>query len=498
MRTLVRLVVFTGGLLLLGACTAHSDRIAAFRQAWHRGELQGAQHEIDRLISDELGLEPEQLDQSPALATGLDLDEGNNVLYALEKATLCLAEGQFDVSRTLLRKSRGYYDEHLESSIGDMFASLADDETRSYVGNDYEHLLLRVYAGLCEMMEGGEEATSHMLSVDEVQERILNSDLGQAEGGGYKPRARYKRLMIGSYLAGVLLEGEAEGEQAYARFRIAEQNQLVQTRLLQEALQRTKKGEFAPYGFGALHVFYFGGRGPYYVEGRDEASDLAVSLAKIGIAVAGKSASALIQAEVPVPKVVVSDLAVPPLSIQAGDCDPVETELICELNSVAISQLEANMPWIMARQLARRSLKAGIAAATERAVAKNSNDSIAGFLAGLAVNLALTAGERAETRCWTSLPAQVQAARVVLAKGVHRVELSDGNYCNVRIEQGRNSYLLVFRPNLQQPGFFVVDKYSMVEEPLAEPDAEAPDAEFPDTESPDPEEEAPKNPFSRG
>jgi hypothetical protein len=455
----------------LSACTAYTDRIAPFRKAWHAGDIQAADRQIDVLIAGETDVGVEALAEDPSLATRLDCESGNTVLYALEKAATSLALTRYEVARTLLQNARSYYDQNLEHSIGDAFASLGDDESRSYVGNDYEHLLLRVYAGLTEMMEGGEDAIAHMMSMDEVQERILSSDYGEAEEGGYKPRERYRRLMIGSYFAGVLFEGEAQGEMAYQRFKRAEQNQRVPTQLLQDAIARTEKGEFAPFGSGALHVVYFGGRGPYYVEGSDQATDLAVALAGIGVAIAGRSASAFIQASVPVPVAVVEDPEVPPLTVRVPGQDPVDTELICELNEVVTSQLDANMPWIMARAIARRAIKAAAAAATEQAVSSGANDALVGFFAGLVANVALTAGERAETRSWTSVPAQVQAARIVLPEGVHRVELSDGNWANVRIARGRNSFLLVFRPNLLRPGFFVVDKYSVVEEPEPEPGA---------------------------
>ncbi len=452
-------------LLLLGAasCTAHVDRMRAFRDAWHAGDAEKADREIDRLIAPSLGKTVDELQKQPKLSEKLDASGGNRMLFALEKAMTSLALGRFEISRKLLAAARAYYDEHIEHTIADSFASLGDDESRSYVGNDYEHLMIRVMAGIVEMMEGGEEAVAHMLSMDEVQERIISSDYGSADGKGYRPRKSYKRLEIGSYFAGILYEGEGQGEEAERRFRRALELSDGKPPILRNAVMRAKKGQFAPFGSGALHVIYLAGQGPYYVEGTSAPTEQATQLATIGIAIAGKSASALIQAPVPVPYVAVSDAEIPPLSVWADDGSETQTELLLDTNRVVASQLEANMPWILARAVARRAVKAAIAATTERSVRKNS-DGLAGFLAGLAVNLALTSGERAETRCWMSLPAEIQVARVVLKEGTHRVGLSDGTKVRVRITKGRNSFLLLQRPQIGEPGYYVVDRHSRVAE----------------------------------
>ena len=96
----------------------------------------------------------------------------------------------------------------------------------------------------------------------------------------------------------------------------------------------------------------------------------------------------------------------------------VLTEPVEDLSAIAIKTLDAKMPAIMARTLARMVTKDVLARET------GNHGSTQGLL-GLAVNVANTLTERADTRSWFTLPGQIQLARLALTPGeyVAKIEL---------------------------------------------------------------------------
>ena len=448
--------------LLATSCSSWESKMRSFRNAWHSSEIEMAEAELDSMLAGQLGASASQLASEPDLVRRLDIERGNAVLLALEKSMLRLAQGDVETAEILLGKARDYYNVYVERNIADWLKGLADDESRTYVGHDHEALLIRVVSALADLLGDGDQALAQALSIDALQERLISSDFGSVEGEkGYRPRKLYERLPIGSYLAGLALEADVRANAAKTRFEQALAWAPHKPKVLEDAIERTTRGQFAPRGHGALHVVYFGGRGPFFAETRSRPTELALRLAGIGVAIFGRAGSALIQTAVPVPVTVVSDTRIPAMTLRAGELE-VATERLVDVNQVVAAQLKANMPWILARAVIRRSIKLGAAVVTERAVRKETKSGAAGFFAGLLVNLVSTAGERAETRCWSTLPAEIQVARLELSAGQHEIELGDGSRGVVRIRPGRNSWLLVVQPDLRRPAFVVVDKASGV------------------------------------
>jgi hypothetical protein len=115
------------------------------------------------------------------------------------------------------------------------------------------------------------------------------------------------------------------------------------------------------------------------------------------------------------------------------------------------------MPWMLARAAVRR---AGKAVGAKVAYDAAGSDETAQLFAGILTNLALTIGEKADTRNWTSLPAQVQVARFELAAGEHELDLSHGMLARVRVAAGKDTIVLVVQPDLTQAGAVLVDVWS--------------------------------------
>jgi hypothetical protein len=182
-----------------------------------------------------------------------------------------------------------------------------------------------------------------------------------------------------------------------------------------------------------------------------------VAIASIGHTFASGTTAQLGQMPVKVPSVVAPDWFVPPLPVSLdGGAPATQTATLLDVNVVAKQQLAANMPGITARALIRRVAKGVAGAAIE---SQGSNEA---KLLGFFVTLFATGTERAETRNWVSLPAQFQVARVPAQEGERRISFGPGMEATVKVARGRDSYVVVLRPNIAAPGVVLVDRDSRV------------------------------------
>jgi hypothetical protein len=469
------------GLLLLALaanCRSYSDKLAEFRGHYLAGDFEGADRVVDRLIAKESGASADAVARSNAL--DVRAGKGDTYLLLLDKAMTRLALGQPPVAVELMRRARDELEAHESKTAKEFFASvLTDDTARSYAGADYEHILVRVMLCLADLLvhssQTAGDAYAYALQVGEKQQRILESPLG--EDVGYKPREEYRRVGIGAYLQGVILEatGARDGAaRAYERCVGYEPG----FRLAEEALARTTEGRYAEKGEGVLHVFYLGGPGPFYAQGTSPPTDLAFRIAQLAAALVADSYVPLMQADVPVPVLAVHAPDVAPLQVSAGD-RATATEMILDVNLVAGQQLEAMMPLIVARAVVRRAVKGAATTVASESIQNNQKNKDQQDLTefGFAIaNLLWTSAERADTRSWSSLPAQIQVARLPLAAGVHAVRFGPGMSAEVRIQPGRDAYAVVIRPDPARPGAVLVDALSRPAEagPEALPPIERP------------------------
>ncbi|MEZ5962266.1 MAG: hypothetical protein R3F56_00340 [Planctomycetota bacterium] len=435
--------------------------------AYGEGDFAKADRAIDKVLREETGIQ-----------TTADLPEtlaGNAPLLVLEKGMIRLAMGDVDAARNLFVRARDALDQRFSHNTLDYVeSSFTDDECLPYRGADSDHLLVRGLLAVCELLRGSSDAYSFALQVDEKQEEILDSPLGtvdeqQYPGTTYRPREHYHRLALGAYLVGILEEADLAAGEANKKFRRALEWSGGSDPLLQESIERTDPGgRFAPPGCGAVHVLYLAGRGPTLTTGKLEGlTDVARLIGAFILVARGKSTGAgwVSQTNIPVPQVVVHDSAVAPLDIHVAGQRVATTSSLADMNQIVAVQLEANMPWIVARAAVRRALKGAMAEGTgivAEGVAKGSEHvgRYAGFI-GLftkaLVGAATTAPERADTRTWSTLPAQIQAARFVLPDGVHQIDLGPGMQATLRVRAGKSSYLLVVRPRADLPGAMIAD-----------------------------------------
>jgi hypothetical protein len=175
------------------------------------------------------------------------------------------------------------------------------------------------------------------------------------------------------------------------------------------------------------------------MQGTSELTDAALFLANMSTIFIGDNVGLLGQTAIPVPVVSCPDAFAPELEIRANGEVLGQTSTLLDVGAVAAQQIEANMPWILARAAIRRTAKAVAAKAAQDTADHSNNDPGVGMLLGILTNLALTAGEKADTRNWTSLPARFQVARLEMPEGTHDFDLGAGMHAMVarRLRQGQ-------------------------------------------------------------
>ncbi len=501
---------------ILGGCASHAERIAVFREAWAADDFAAAEAAIDGLLAAETGAPIEVVQASKGLDPAVNPASGNTELLLLEKAMVRLARGDPSGSVKVFLKARDVLDQHLDKSLKGSLVDflkggLQDDEGMEFQGADYEHVMVRVLLTITDLLTGEGDAFAYANQVGETQDAIINSPFGD-EKKKYYPRKQYQRMAVGAYVQGIIQEANlysSEAALAYERalgwvggagaasqpapvggapeaVAAAVANRGAAT-VLKDALQRAREGRYAPDGCGVVHVFYFGGRGPHLEATTCNPTAEAVQLAAIGYSIASGSMAQLGQMPVKVPMVVAPDWMVPPLAVSVDGAPPASTTTtLLDVNVVAKQQLAANMPGITARAVIRRAAKGAVGGAIE------AQGSDWAKLAGFLFTAISTGTERAETRNWVSLPAQLQVARVPAPEGERRLSFGPGMETLVRIAKGHDTYIVVLRPNIALPGVVLVDRASRVE-PKTPPPAASPAAAPIPAPAPAPAPASPKN-----
>jgi hypothetical protein len=137
------------------------------------------------------------------------------------------------------------------------------------------------------------------------------------------------------------------------------------------------------------------------------------------------------------------------------------TEKITDIGKMAVEQSSANELQTIARAVARRAVKKGVMYGAKAVTDANQYTSLAMDVVGIIWE----AREAPDTRCWSFLPESIQVARIELPAGEHNVFLEPIDYhsnkmssdptansVNVRVEAGRNTYVIANFPTAKPLG----------------------------------------------
>jgi len=391
----------------------------------------------------------------------------DQVVYLLNKAMLERMSGDFAASNRTFEAVKASVDELYGVSIREQALSFAfNDATRSYTGETYEQVLVHLYTALNYLQLGDLiDARVEALQVDERLREIAQKI----------PESRYTEDALARYLTGMIYEEMGERSdamisyrqayEAYRRYRekygVTVPNYLKQD-LLRLSQQLGLSQEMRQY------------QKEFQIEHWMNAEELAqkgelVYILNDGLAPIKREQAANVVdpasghiVRIALPYFETRFTPVSGARVAAGDVS-APAELAEDIGAIAVKDLEARIPVITARAVARAVLKAQMAKAARESARQQNQNNAGAAVAALAVEIAGLVTERADTRSWLTLPSRVYLARLPLPPGTYTVKVdllgdygqivATQEYANITIHQGAKTYLSPhwIAPNVTTP-----------------------------------------------
>ncbi|MBN1420350.1 MAG: hypothetical protein JXP34_16335 [Planctomycetes bacterium] len=418
--------------LSLAGCASYSDRLEKVHQAFYAGDLPQAEDLLEGYVRD------------------AGRDQG---AYALELGIVKLALGKTRESEVILRKARDRLEDEERGRPTDyLAAALLDDRSLPYAGEDHEKIMVRAMLGLVNLLNGGDDAIAYANQVFEKQ-REIQEEIAP-DGSAYKKD--YKFPGIGPYLRAILAEADFRNyDTALRNYERLKELEPGYARV-DEDIERVRDGVHAAPGNGVLYVHALVGQGPRRIEVDDEPSTTVLNLAEIILAAAREEFVTFTVVPIRVPEVVVPPGEITEVLVSIGGQSAGATSTITDVGAIALQQFAEVRDWIHARAFLRRVLKRAMIE-TGRRIARNQGKShehnlIVDIIAQI-VSIIYEAAERADTRCWSLLPREIQTLRVELREGIYDIGLASGaggtprcapQHLEARIDAGRDTHILVF------------------------------------------------------
>lgn len=438
-----RLVVALVGPVWLGLAGLVGCAHQRYDDSWAAGEYEGVSAAIDRRLAEDTIGEPPP---TPGAIRWSTLDDAN---LALDRGIADIVLGQPREGRDWLAQAAAVLDERLDglTQATGAVSSTLDERLKPYAGLPHEHVILRALLALIESAVGGPDAFAYANQVRVVERQLADLDLPPL---ATKPAEVYEPSPFAHYAAGVVLEALGSPDEARFAYEAAARALGVdpsgEAPAPIEELHPVIASALDPPPVvdpdtGLVHIFDLRAVAPALVQRKANATERALNLAAAAAtALATDSIAPLIQFPLPVsavePPGPTSDPSrFPPILFEGDGLVMLRTlDMRIELGRYA----ERARVFELARGIARRVPKAvGLTAATE-------DDA----LAALAL-LLVTAGEGADTRTWSLLPATIDAARLRAPAGAYALSVA-GETWTVPVAAGGATVVLVWRPSVQR------------------------------------------------
>ncbi|PCC72153.1 hypothetical protein SAMN02745121_01362 [Nannocystis exedens] len=413
------------GLVLATGCATYSDRTREARGAAQRGDLPGAEKQVNKLLGTRSSKDmPTKWKKDTALALlerGMILHASG--AYKLSARDLSVAEKQLE----LLDIAR--------DGAGQLGKYVFSDSATKYKAPPSEKLVLNAYNLLNYLLQGDLSGAR----VEAKRFTVMHEYLTDYDQRG-RPRAEggegvvYPHGAFGSWLAGFVFERLGEYESAMRYYDEALQARPFAS--LVGPVQRLSAlaGYRSPRIDAVLGgMSYEAGPAPSEVvvvvsvgrvplkEARHMPIGAAVGLAHAYITGDSRVLERSALKMVVYPELVPSGSAFETAELRV-DGQPVGLEIASDIQTEVIDEYEQMKPKIIGAAISRLIVRAAVAEAA-RAAGNTSEKggAIIGLFAALAAEGALLAADRPDTRSWTLLPGLVLVARVPVQPGPHAV-----------------------------------------------------------------------------
>ncbi len=440
------------GTFALAGCATYSDSFGAIERNISARRYDAALQEIEK----QAGTKP-------------DL-----VLYLLNKGMVLRMKRDFAGSNQALEAAKTEMERLYAASVSENALSfVVNDATTSYAGDDYEQVLVHLYMAL-NYLELGQ--------LNEARVEALQVDTKLREIGEKIPGSKFTEDALSRYITGMIYEELGEWSDAmiayrktydaYKKYQVnygLAMPEMLKHDLLRLAqrqgladevaqyreefgIEPQREGSSAPEREGELVFVLNNGLAPIKREKIVGASTPPHS-------VMTDTPATYMQASPALPVFV--NIALPYLESRHNKVSSARvrvsgkqtyTQIMEDIDAIAKSSLDSRMPAITARSIARAVSKVAIQQSVDRAGRNRNNDLAVELLGSLLVRVAAVATERADTRSWLTLPANVQMARLSLSPGNYTIAVdllgadekvvSTQEYPGIVISRKRKTYLI--------------------------------------------------------
>jgi hypothetical protein len=327
--------------------------------------------------------------------------------------------GDYEQSTRALEEAKNLIDKLRAVSVSEQALSLAvNDSAQSFIGADFEQVMVHAYLALNYLEQRKPDAAR----VEALQADVL---LRQTPGALINP---YAEDAFTRYLTGIVYEDEREWSDAMIAYRKAYEAYREQLDRFGVAPPETLKHDLIRLadrmGLAEEAQRYretFGIRDTISAAALLEQGEIILTVhaglapAKLehSVTVVNPNTGRLLRVALPRYHSRGHPLSYARVIVESQSAT---TSRVANIDAIAIKSLEARMPAITARAIARMILKDSMA----KAASSGDRGSGGQALAGLAVNIAAVMAERADTRSWFTLPGEIHLARIAMPPGNYR------------------------------------------------------------------------------
>lgn len=440
-------VLLTPLALVLTGCRTYYDKTLTFNQKFEEGNYLGAR---------------KYLESQDKLKNG-----GGKVLYDLNYATSSFMMDSTKASIDHFDVADKYADDFSKNYSYEALALISNPTVRPYEVEYYERVMIHFYQALNYIKLGNDEEAL-------VECRRMNLVLNSLYDSFRKHDGRrYSRDAFGHLLMGILYEMTGDNNNAFIAYRnaleIYEEDytplfsvgipQCLKIGIIRTAYRtgfdvEGKKYEkkfnityFNSRGKGRLVAFLLDGMSPIKTESQMEfikggsggVFSFYNSEANLSIPIIWGDCSS--DEKNSLKKISYVRIAVPKFESRGSKCAGTlsingkaqRADLVEDIDKIARQSLKDRL-W---KELGKSLLRAAVKETMHQAVS-NKNEYI-----GLLVNIANAVTEKADTRCWMSLPARIRVVDVELDEGTYSVDYTScgTESSTVSVKENKTSFL---------------------------------------------------------
>ena len=359
----------------LVGCATYSSRISAPRSQFERGDFDGAITTLKQLVDD---------------------NDNDQLLYLMDLGMVYHTAGRYEEAiKVFLRAEKLAEIKDYTSLSQEAMSVLLSDEVKPYKGELFENLLINVYLAIDYTMLGNwDDALVECRRVNHKIDRMIK-----------EANLPYGHNAFAKYLAAVLFEARREYNDALVDYRMVGKwsgdfpylgDPLLR---LADRLKMSQEFEEFQKKFGSSKTFRMGKNEGEIV--------LLVEQGRSPVKVPSEQFALM-------PRFQRRDSSSDYVSLRTG-AKKARTFPLYDIEQVAILELESRIALIAAKKVGGLVAKELVS----RAIENETKSPLLGAL----LRVALFSQDKADLRSWTTLPARLQLARVVVPAGRHNVAL---------------------------------------------------------------------------